>query len=783
MKEALMTMHPFGKNYRRYALLRGKRSVLLKALLIYTAVGSLLIATLSTFLFTRFSANSIREINNVSTSSLKQSIVSFDKLWNDLYLFMNKEFNSDDVLAEGMSLKEYSPIESNKIQKELNKIVYANNALNSIYLYNENADVIFSNFGTSTTCANFYDSEITKLIRNHSFTISQISNCAILYRSLNYSYGSFNQSSKVITVVFSLDDCKTALVFNIDQSLIQDLVATPNSTVNQNLMVINRQGMVVSDSDQTKVYTNIADTGYAGKILGSPGKTDYFIDTVDGRKTLVTFSYWDKWDNLGWVFVNTADYNGLLGDLKQLQSSILLVTLLFILAGITAAAIFLSNLFRPFYRLIELLHTQSPYEETKMSDIEYLGSVYGDMAKVLENLKSYKNNSRPLLKQEFLNKLLHGDTPYSEDVARQAADLDIKLDCPQYRVVTFRMDKAPGVKPEDMALLKYISYGIVTEHFSSQGCEVVESGDDNISAILGSPACESVRMETISDVQEKCLKLLKLSFTAGIGTMGNGITGIQYSYRTAMEATAFRLVYGRGSVIDYAAEELARKQQYIYPIDMERTLLDAVKAADYERFSEALDAFIGSIEGYAYDEMLLALGQMSLILVRTLKSQLEVTHMQEAGIHADIRELDSVIRGSETMDDIRRWLLDYFSSCIEAIRTRKYNKYSDVINSIHKYIAENYNDSGLSVERIADFVSLSPNYMRILFKDHTGMSISHYLNELRFQKAAELLLGTSYPASRIAGMVGFQEGGYFYSAFKSTFGMSPDEYRKSKKSA
>lgn len=778
-----MTMHPFGKNYRRYALLRGKKSVLLKALLIYTAVGSLLIAMLSTFLFTRFSANSIREINNVSTSSLKQSIVSFDKLWNDLYLFMNKEFNSDDVLAEGMTLKEYSPIESNKIQKELNKIAYANNALNSIYLYNENADVIFSNFGTATTCENFYDSDITKLIRDHSFTISQISNCAILYRTLNYSYGSIVQSSKVITVVFSLDDCKTAVIFNIDQSLIQDLVVTPNSPVNQNLIVINKQGTVVSDSDQTKVYTNVADQGYAEKILDASGNTGYFIDTIEGRKTLVTYSHWDKWDNLGWVFVNTADYNGLLGDLKQLQSSILLVTLLFILAGITAAAIFLSNLFRPFYRLIEVLRSQSPYEQTKMSDIEYLGSVYGDMAKDLENLKSYKNKSRPLLKQEFLNKLLHGETPHGEDAARQSADLDIKLDSAQYRVVVFRMDKASGVKPDDMALLKYIAYGIVAEHFSGQCCEVVESGDDNISAILGLPACAQIGMQTITDIQEKCLKLLKLSFTAGVGTMENGIAGIQYSYRAAMEATAFRLVYGRGSTIDYAIEESSRKQQYIYPIDMERNLLDAVKAADYERFSDALDAFIGSIEGYSCDEMLLALGQMSLILVRTLKSQLEVAHMQEAGIHADIRELDSVIRGSETMDEIRRWLLDYFKSCVEAIRARKYNRYSEVINSIHKYIAENYNDSGLSVERIADFVSLSPNYMRILFKDHTGMSISHYLNELRFQKAAELLLCTSYPASRIAGMVGFQEGGYFYSAFKSTFGMSPDEYRKSKKSA
>lgn len=776
-----MAKRLYGKIFRRYALLQGKKSVLLKTLLIYTAVGSVLIALLSTFLYTRFSANSIREINNVSTSSLKQSIVSFGKLWNDLYLFMNKEFNSDDVLVEGMSLKEYSPIESNKIGKALNKIVYANNSLNSIYLYNSTADVVFSDFGTATSCENFYDSEITELIQKHSFSVSQTSNCAILYRNLHYSYGSNIQSAKVITVVFSVDDLKTALIFNIDQSLIQDLVVTTNNMVNQNLMVINSQGTVVSDSDQSKVYTNVAGIGYVQRILGSSDNTGYFIDTIDAKKTLITFSHWDKWDSLGWVFVQTADYNGLLGDLKQLQSSILMVTLLFILAGIAAAAIFLSNLFRPFYRLIELLRSQGPYEQTKMSEMEYLGSVYSDMIKDLETLKRDRNRSKPLMKQEFLNKLLHGDMPRGSDVMKQAADLGIQLDDAKYRVIAFRLDKIADGKPEDIALLKYMACGIVSEQFAGGGGEVVESAEDTISVILGQPDAEQADLQRITETQETCLKILKLSFTVGIGTLEDGIAGIQYSYRTAMEITALKLVYGRGAVIDYSSEALTRNRRYIYPIEQEKDLIDAAKATEYGRFSDTLSVFMENIKEYSYDEILLALRQMSLILVRTLKAQLEVTHMQEAGIDADIREVDAAIGEGETLDDIQKWLLEYVQCCMESIRVRRYEKYSGVIENIQKYISDNYTDVSLTVERVANIVDLSPNYMRTLFKDHTGMTVSHYLNELRFRKATELLVSTSYPASRIAGMVGFQEGGYFYSAFKTFLGMSPDEYRKRNK--
>ena len=765
------------------ALLLGRKSVLLKTLFIYIIIGSLLFALLSTLLYTKFSENSIREINKVSTDSLEQSMRTFDKLWDALYLYMNKEFHTDATLLEGMERSSFSPVDSSKISTALSNIIDINNAIDSAYLYNAAADSVFSNSGTVTTCDSFYDGDIINIIKNHSAVISKISDCAILYRKYNYSYGSLNHVKNVITVLFSTDDMQTALIFNIDQGMLQTLIAPPDSEGRQNFLIINKQGMVVSDSHPNNIYTNIAAAGYAHKILGSSDKAGYFIDSVDGKKSLITYSHWDKWDTLGWVFVKIADYDGLIGDLKQLQASILLITALFILTGIVAAALFLGNVFRPFYRLIELLRARSPYEPAKMSEFDYIGSVYSNMANDLESLSSYKNNSRAVLRHELLNRVIHGKIIEGEDFARQAAMLNIKLNADKNRVVAFRLDKTLESAPQDRALLKYTACSIAAEHFMGVGGEAVESGEDNISVIISADCIQELIWQAVNETQEACCRLLKLSFTAGIGTVEDGLAGIQYSYKNAIDATAYRFVLGRGAIADYATVVTPRSVQYMYPQELEKGLIESVKTADSERFEIALSAFTQHIERYTYDEMLLALSQMSLIITRTLKVQLEVTHMQEVGIADDIRELDTVIKESDTLEEIRLWLLGYFERCMEVIRPRKSSKYSEIVDSIQKYIDENYCDSCLTIDRIAHHVNLSPNYMRTLFKDHAGVSVSHYINELRFKRAAELLKDTGHPASRIAGMVGFPESSYFYSAFKNTTGMSPEEYRKANRQA
>jgi two-component system response regulator YesN len=63
-----------------------------------------------------------------------------------------------------------------------------------------------------------------------------------------------------------------------------------------------------------------------------------------------------------------------------------------------------------------------------------------------------------------------------------------------------------------------------------------------------------------------------------------------------------------------------------------------------------------------------------------------------------------------------------------------------------------------------------------VFKEHTGVSFSRYLNEFRITKAKELLVTGKMKAKDVAEAVGYADGSYFYTTFKKITGISPSDY-------
>lgn len=59
-----------------------------------------------------------------------------------------------------------------------------------------------------------------------------------------------------------------------------------------------------------------------------------------------------------------------------------------------------------------------------------------------------------------------------------------------------------------------------------------------------------------------------------------------------------------------------------------------------------------------------------------------------------------------------------------------------------------------------------------------NISISNYINDVRFRRAEELLAQTEHPANRISEMVGFSNPKYFYLFLKKVSGKTPYDCRK-----
>lgn len=65
-----------------------------------------------------------------------------------------------------------------------------------------------------------------------------------------------------------------------------------------------------------------------------------------------------------------------------------------------------------------------------------------------------------------------------------------------------------------------------------------------------------------------------------------------------------------------------------------------------------------------------------------------------------------------------------------------------------------------------------------VFKKHLNMTPTQYLNDLRLNYAANLLIHTDQPIIDIAFMSGFQSLSYFYHLFQEKYKISPSKFRK-----
>ena len=97
-----------------------------------------------------------------------------------------------------------------------------------------------------------------------------------------------------------------------------------------------------------------------------------------------------------------------------------------------------------------------------------------------------------------------------------------------------------------------------------------------------------------------------------------------------------------------------------------------------------------------------------------------------------------------------------------------------------RFIRNNYMED-LSLEAVADHVSISPTYFSKKFKSSTGFGYKEYLINVRIQEASDMLLETNESINEIALKCGFNDSDYFGNAFKRAKGISPLKYRKNNK--
>lgn len=124
-------------------------------------------------------------------------------------------------------------------------------------------------------------------------------------------------------------------------------------------------------------------------------------------------------------------------------------------------------------------------------------------------------------------------------------------------------------------------------------------------------------------------------------------------------------------------------------------------------------------------------------------------------------------------------LREYVIVFCDAIRKRQKSNYSPYVKQAIQYMELHLNYP-ITIEDLCRLNNVTQHYFSQQFKKETGKTVKQYLMHMRCESAAELLKTSNLPIQIISQSVGYEDTNYFSRVFKSTMGISPQEYRKQK---
>ena len=141
--------------------------------------------------------------------------------------------------------------------------------------------------------------------------------------------------------------------------------------------------------------------------------------------------------------------------------------------------------------------------------------------------------------------------------------------------------------------------------------------------------------------------------------------------------------------------------------------------------------------------------------------------------------LEACIRN---MLKLRRQLMEKFSTQpLEPVTEIAQNATdNEFLVRMNKIIEENFSNSELNVNFLADRLNISRSGLFAKIKTLADLTPNEMIQIVRLKKAAQLLLERKYTVSEIGYMVGFSNPSYFSKCFQKQFGIKPADYMKSR---
>jgi len=745
-------------------------------------ISAILILSLSVVLFSKFSSSSKKDISRISAAMMNQSYRKIDTQLMAIYQYFARLNDQDDILFEARHDLAFDGMSMYTIGRSLKGLSISNPLIESVYVYNRQADLVFSSKTTAQKSAKFFDQDAL----NYFSRLQESQQPVFSPRMVTYQIYEKEEILRLVSLFFfefdSAGTVDSALVINVDIDVLLGSLSDQENDNPVQIVVTTSSGNVVISPDPGKWNGSLMSESYFQRISKAAQDNGYFIGPVAGVPYLV--SYFRTSKALDWYFLTFIEEKQLISGIGALRNYVLFLTGLFIMTTAILLLLMLRRLYRPVEKLVSRVkeNTARLSSASSGADVELLSGAFEDLLNNVADLSKQLNESKPAKKREYLYRLVRGELTLDEESEQIPEDLRKLLGNPPFILCILRIDGFGNLSGHysaaEIALLRLKICRLAVVSFSGkENIEVFDGKKDTVCLLLtefGSLLPDGLP-EKIADIQTTVKDELGLSLTGVIGAPVDTIEKLPLDFERALYVSEMRLTAGIGQVFRADGVPGSPVSGRQYPVDLEKIILDAIKLEDIKNYTLGVRRFLDDCKERTPDETYLLLTQLSLNVIKA--AQVGGRFPQESNV-MDIHRIAQRISGFDTLSEMGDWLISWGTGFISRTSLRKDKRREEMVQGTIEYIGTHYQDAMLTIDELADRVHLSVNHFRVVFKDIAGESISDYLTQYRFREAQRLLKGTDFSAKKIAEMVGFSNPNYFYISFKKLAGLSPEEYRK-----
>ncbi|WP_410496891.1 response regulator [Cellulosilyticum sp. ST5] len=401
-----------------------------------------------------------------------------------------------------------------------------------------------------------------------------------------------------------------------------------------------------------------------------------------------------------------------------------------------------------------------------------------------KKLRKCFEESIPILKEKLLYDIIFQININEEEIKEGFELYGIEIN--EFVMIMIEIDGDSKKKePYQRQLYQFGIVNTVEEMFAEEfKVEKIVLNNKQIAFIIGTHETVELLEEDVykkvHSIQQLVESCFDFTVSIAISTKGKDVDELHDKMMECKNALAYRFYMGNSSIILYRDLSGFYKGQDNLAFDgIDKVLCNTIKTGNEEDVVHILGQINDKVIQTNLDPEYIKTFYWNLIYeINMIRISIKNLEVQDKDLSHDISSLYKLIDNATQVKELQDLLEDVAMSVVH--RINRYNKknINQILQKAMDYICENYTMS-ITLNELAEHTYVSTYYLSRMFKKELGKNFVEYLNEVRIDRAKELLKDNKYKTYEVAELVGIQDPHYFSKIFKKYVNMTPTEYKDS----